>query len=424
MPFSKDQVTFFPEFTKLTEGNFALWAVGYVPDKEVVMTRLRARPDGLLTVNDVPDGLLAMVHLTRWGIGSLREEKFDFQKYAALQEVVHSTEEKIQIFSDKVRGALFGQAVGDALGFGTEFLSREEVTRQYPNGLNSYEQITRYGEIDNWCPGDWTDDTEQMLCILDSILAKKTIDIRDIAARIHHWATIDGMGMGRTVSAVVRTPGFLEDPIAASKKVWQDSGKQGAANGALMRSSVLGLWEFYDQALVEKNAETVSLITHHDPRCVGSCVVFCRAIATFLTEASVDIDQLIKDSIHLSQAFHPEIETYITYAMKDIESLDLDEGLNPGEEDRIGYTLKCLGAAFWALKHAESFEEGILQIIHEGGDADTNAAVAGALLGAKFGYSAIPKRLVDELVYYNVLDEKTERLARLSYLHSIGKRSR
>ena len=49
--------------------------------------------------------------------------------------------------------------------------------------------------------------------------------------------------------------------------------------------------------------------------------------------------------------------------------------MNPGEKDCVGYTLKTLGSAFWALNHAESFEDGILKIIHEGGDAGAGIPV-------------------------------------------------
>ena len=52
--------------------------------------------------------------------------------------------------------------------------------------------------------------------------------------------------------------------------------------------------------------------------------------------------------------------------------------------------MKTLAAALWAYWHAGSFKEGILSIVNAGGDADTNAAVAGALLGAKYGYEGIP----------------------------------
>lgn len=126
MPCAKSHVTFFRQFTKLTEGDPAIWAVGYMVD-EVVMTRLRVKSGQHPTVEDVPDGLLVMAHLTRWGTDQLRKEQFDFEKYISLQETIKETDAEIQRLTNKIRGVLFGQAIGDALGFGTEFLSKQAV---------------------------------------------------------------------------------------------------------------------------------------------------------------------------------------------------------------------------------------------------------------------------------------------------------
>ncbi len=47
--------------------------------------------------------------------------------------------------------------------------------------------------------------------------------------------------------------------------------------------------------------------------------------------------------------------------------------------------------------HVKSFEEGLLAIVNEGGDADTNGAIACAILGAKFGYNSIPAYYIENL---------------------------
>ncbi|HAG84620.1 MAG TPA: ADP-ribosylglycohydrolase family protein, partial [Cyanobacteria bacterium UBA12227] len=205
------------------------------------------------------------------------------------------------------------------------------------------------------------------------------------------------------------TPGFLENPYEIANKVWSDSGQKWAANGAVMRTSVLGIWQYQNLDQVKHNAEKVSRITHPDPRCLGSCVAVCLTLSNLL-QGETDIEQLVSKIAKIVQSYHPEFQEYFDKAALSLDALDLDEGLNPGETDRVGYTLKTLSAGFWALQQAQSYEDGILRIIHEGGDADTNAAVAGALLGAKFGYSAIPKRWVDGLVYRQELAAKVERL--------------
>ncbi len=112
-------------------------------------------------------------------------------------------------------------------------------------------------------------------------------------------------------------------------------------------------------------------------------------------------------------------ETLTTALHQPLEAWQLDEGLEPGGTNRIGYTLKALGAGFWAMLHATTFEDGVLRVVHEGGDADTNASVAGALLGARFGYDAIPARWSGKLVDAAALEERVSRLlARVPEWHS------
>ena len=70
----------------------------------------------------------------------------------------------------------------------------------------------------------------------------------------------------------------------------------------------------------------------------------------------------------------------------------------------VGYTLKTMAAGLWAYWNAKTFEDGLLSVVRAGGDADTNAAVACAILGAKFGFNSIPKEYVDGLIYKEQLD--------------------
>ena len=74
----------------------------------------------------------------------------------------------------------------------------------------------------------------------------------------------------------------------------------------------------------------------------------------------------------------------------------------------MGYTLRTLGAALWAYWHATSYKEGILKIVLSGGDADTNAAVAGAILGAKFGINQIPEEWKSGLLHASMLHDKVQ----------------
>ena len=67
---------------------------------------------------------------------------------------------------DKFNGAIYGQAIGDALGLGTEFMTDEDISLNYPQGLKHYSEIIQDRHRSRWRKGDWTDDTEMMLCIV------------------------------------------------------------------------------------------------------------------------------------------------------------------------------------------------------------------------------------------------------------------
>jgi len=312
--------------------------------------------------------------------------------------------------ADRCKGVIFGHAIGDALGLGAEFMPKAAVVTNYPAGLTRYSQIIQDRHRSRWPIGDWTDDTDQMLCILDSILEYEDVRILDIARRIHTWATDDGMGIGNLVWSVITSRYFLDAPHFAAQYAWESTGRYSAPNGGVMRTSILGVWKYNSLDEVKKNAEKVCRVTHYDPRCVGSCVAVCTAIALLL-QGKEDFTEIMKIVARATADYSPELDQFLALAATGtLDDLDLDEGLSATELGSIGYTLKTLGAGFWALKNAFSYREGVLQVIHEGGDADTNAAVVGAMLGAKYGFSSIPGIWVDELREAKELDARINRL--------------
>ena len=82
----------------------------------------------------------------------------------------------------------------------------------------------------------------------------------------------------------------------------------------------------------------------------------------------------------------------------DIRELKLDE------KEKIGYTFKTLGAGFWALRQ-NHFRSALEAIVFSGGDADTNGAVAGALLGCKLGMKGLPPSWFNHLKHRKWLDQ-------------------
>lgn len=105
---------------------------------------------------------------------------------------------------DKIYGTIFGQAIGDALGLGTEFMSKTEVREKYPDGLKEYSQIIRDYHRAKFQPGSWSDDTDMMLCIANAIIEDKGINLHTIARNFKQWVYApETRGVGQTTLKVL-----------------------------------------------------------------------------------------------------------------------------------------------------------------------------------------------------------------------------
>lgn len=287
---------------------------------------------------------------------------------------------------DKIYGTIFGQAIGDALGLGTEFMSKTEVREKYPDGLKEYSQIIRDYHRAKFQPGSWSDDTDMMLCIANAIIEDKGINLHTIARNFKQWVYApETRGVGQTTLKVLSIAEYVEKPHQVAELIWRMTRTKNAANGSVMRTAIIGL----KKENVAQTAEDVCKLTHFDPRCVGSCVIVSEIINHLIWhDEQLSYSQIMT----IGNKYDKSIAEYIDKAYYNgIESLELDE------PSSIGYTLKALGSALWCLFHANDFEEGLLRVVNGGGDADTNAAVACAMLGAKFGYTSIPQKYTDGL---------------------------
>ena len=119
------------------------------------------------------------------------------------------------ITKDRIKGCIYGQAIGDALGLGTEFMSQHEVKKYYPKGLAHYDQIIQDAHRIHWKKGSWTDDTDMMICIAK---ARKNnhFDLNKIAHNFKDWFNGTPMGIGRHTFNVLSMSDYTKDPIKAA----------------------------------------------------------------------------------------------------------------------------------------------------------------------------------------------------------------
>ncbi len=302
---------------------------------------------------------------------------------------------------DRARGALLGHAIGDALGLGAEFLSRERVRAWYPHGLRDYAQIVRDPHRSKWRPGEATDDTGQMLALAGVLAdlraelpAAPTLEL-DLARALDAWLKRDPRGLGKHTVQVLCDRHFTQDPVRVSREVYERSHGRAASNGSLMRLTPVGVVAWHAPATASDLAARTSLVTHADPRCVDACRVVGWAVARLVAGAT-------REEVLAGLDGQAELDA-TRIAIEDGRSmppgeLGLDEGTRNGEENRMGYVGLGLAAGVSALAHARDVEDGLLAVIHAGGDADTNGAIAGGLLGAWGGAEGLPARWVEGLV--------------------------
>jgi len=263
-----------------------------------------------------------------------------------------------------------------------------------------------------------------MLLILDGLLAHGgKVHETDFAERLKYWTRhgfpelgdLAGLGIGATVNAVVSSKTFSKFPHQCAVDVWNQSGQKLAANGAVMRTSILGVPQFHDLNKVIENTKKICLTTHADPRCIASCVAVTTAIAQMLQNGIPNGDiqsSIIDPALALARKeLDPNgegvkgVAEFNRHALaENLSDLELDDSKT------IGYTYKCFGSAFYCLRTGTDFKKSIIELTMEAGDADTNAAVAGALLGCKIGYSQLPQDWIKSLKEKEWLDNKVNNL--------------
>ncbi|KAF9767325.1 hypothetical protein IL306_000115 [Fusarium sp. DS 682] len=368
-----------------------------------------------------------------------------------LSENAHKALEPLHL-QDRIIGTIFGSALGDAIGLYTEFLSADISAKAYPDRkftILPAEKATPFRRDHHrnfHRPGEWTDDTDHAVLILLSFLHSdgKKLDPQDFASRLSVWVRMGlraldtlPLGLGRTVGGIVRSKSYLDDPEGTAHKFWVTGNYNAAPNGSLMRTHPLGLMCLSKS--VEETfqvAADFSVVTHVDPRCVVSC-----AIGTALVRGLV-LGEIYEER-HVDELIEAGLTWYNELREKELQQpdkkeeprLDIDEfrkhataqtlaDLKLDESYKIGYVYKTFGSGILllrlALRQLKSsgqlrsqlaiFEKLITDLTMEGGDADTNACFAGALLGALLGYKVLPPHWRDGLRYGTWLMEKSEGL--------------
>lgn len=303
---------------------------------------------------------------------------------------------------DRARGALLGLAVGDALGTTLEFTERGEPSFATPL-VGPHADITGGGPF-GVAPGQVTDDTQMATALARSLMERGGFVPQAVADAYVSWAE-SAFDIGTQTAAALHKVADGRPPREAGHAVWLEGGRRAAGNGSLMRTTPIALFYYDDGPRRREVAMAESAITHYDPRCQLACAAFDGAIAAAVHGPPKRADELVaiareelgmarNELVARAPVDEQEIDTAAWMLAEDLDdALRDDPGLYTASLHlgrMAGYVRVAFRLAFWELVHARSFEGALIDVANRGGDADTNAAITGALLGAHRGASAIP----------------------------------
>lgn len=299
---------------------------------------------------------------------------------------------------DRLRGALIGLAVGDALGTTLEF-SR-------PGSFRPIEDMVGGGPF-RLKAGEWTDDTSMALCLAESLVECDGFDADDQMRRYLRWyregyLSVKGycFDIGGTTSAALERFERSGEPFAGG------TGKYDAGNGSIMRLAPVPIFFAADPAAALQHAANSSRTTHG----AAAAIDACRYLAALLlgAVAGVEKDELL--AAHYSPVagyweanpLVPEVAAVAAGSFKE---------RHPPEVVGSGYSVRSLEAALWAFHQTEDFRSGALLAVNLGDDADTTGAVYGQIAGAYYGESAIPAEWRERLAMADLIERLADGLA-------------
>jgi ADP-ribosylglycohydrolase len=279
----------------------------------------------------------------------------------------------------RAQGCLLGQLAGDSLGGLVEFRDLDSIKAEYPNGVRDLARGGTFGNL----AGQPTDDSELALMLARTLVRLGRYDRGLVLYAYLHWWPY-AWDRGNTIRQAL---GAAAGGATTEERLHLAGGhasKTSQSNGSLMRISPLGIFGAGRPAEAAAWAREDSRLTHPHPVCQDACAVFVAAVAQAVghgggAEAAYraaqdeagrsGVQPAVRDA--LAQARHAPPADYQTMQ---------------------GFVLIALQNAFWQLWHAPSLEEGVVDTVMRGGDTDTTAAIAGALLGAVHSRDAVPSR--------------------------------
>lgn len=265
---------------------------------------------------------------------------------------------------ERALGAYFGMAVGDALGATVEFLTRSEIAAKY----GTHCRMIGGGWL-KLKPGQVTDDTQMALYLGRAILAAKGWNLQLICDHFAEWLKSKPVDVGATCRRGIRrymVEGTLSTPFHEGD----------AGNGAAMRNLPVAIATLHDADACAAWSIEQAHITHNHPlsdsatRCLGRMargLLLGGGIRGARAEANILI------GIHKTFKF------------------------DPYRGNASAYIVDTMQTVLHHYFRTDSYRSCVIEVVNQGGDADTTGAIAGMLAGATYGVQSIPSGWLQKL---------------------------
>ena len=294
---------------------------------------------------------------------------------------------------DRARGVMLGVVVGNLLGLPIEGRSRRRIKELYPNGITEIRSSEMTKPMD--------DDPAQSVELAEALLEGGNLAER-FAARLIAWRRLNGRGMGRTTRQSIAQ---LEDrvpPPVAAYAVFRAKGEN-APNGGIMRCAPVAIARRRQSDLLIRDTADSCAVTHYAPASQWSCVIVNAATTILLSGGVPDLKQLLTAARAdgcpdlAAGAKADGVPTRFLENAARGRSSPRDMDWMRGNRGPKGHTVLTMQAGLWAATTPLNFEDALIALVNAGGHTDTNGALAGAMLGARYGASAIPLRWINHV---------------------------
>jgi ADP-ribosyl-[dinitrogen reductase] hydrolase len=281
---------------------------------------------------------------------------------------------------DRALGCMLGMVIGDSLGSQVEFLDAAAIRVAYPDGVRDLRDSPVWKTL----AGQPTDDSELGLTLARSLVRMGRYDPEDAASAYGRWYASGPFDCGRSTGLAFGPAAAAVADKAGAARDGADRGSQ--SNGSLMRIAPIGVWAAGPEEAARAAGEDSSL-SHPHPVCRTACAAFAAAISAALSGA--DRDGMTRTALHVADAAGADSAPVGAALRRAVAGVPVGDF-----QQHMGWVLIALQNAFFHLAAGTAVEPALIETVGQGGDTDTNAAVAGALLGAADGRTSLPVRWV------------------------------